>query len=55
LNGIAKLIADNGARREPAKPTFCLAGDITTRKFDARQYVTERRTRHPRHQDVALL
>jgi hypothetical protein len=35
------IIADNGAKREPAKPTFRLAGDITARKFDARQFVTE--------------
>jgi hypothetical protein len=35
------VIADNGARREPAKPSFRLAGDITARKFDARGYVTE--------------
>ena len=34
-------IADNGARREPAKPSFRLAGDITARKFDARHFVTE--------------
>lgn len=35
------IIADNGARREKAKPSFRLAGDITARKFDPRQYVTE--------------
>lgn len=34
-------IADNGARKEAAKPSFRLAGDITARKFDARRYVTE--------------
>jgi hypothetical protein len=35
------IIADNGARREPAKPSFRLAGDITARKFDARHFVTK--------------
>ncbi|MBX6313817.1 MAG: right-handed parallel beta-helix repeat-containing protein [Isosphaeraceae bacterium] len=34
-------IADNGARRETAKPAFRLAGDITARKFDVRRCVTE--------------
>lgn len=35
------IIADNGARREPARPSFRLAADITDRKFDPRRYVTE--------------
>jgi hypothetical protein len=35
------IIADNGARKEAAKPAFRLAGEITARKFDARHYVTE--------------
>jgi hypothetical protein len=35
------IIADNGARKEPAKPSFRLTGEITARKFDARRYVTE--------------
>jgi hypothetical protein len=35
------IIADNGARRESAKPSFRLAGYITARKFDVRGYVTE--------------
>lgn len=38
------IIADNGARKEPARPSFRLAGEITDRKFDARHYVTEIRT-----------
>jgi hypothetical protein len=35
------VIADNGAKREPAKPSFRLAADITGRNFDAVHYVTE--------------
>jgi hypothetical protein len=35
------IITDNGAKRVPAKPAFRLAGDITTRQFDARHHVTE--------------
>ncbi|MGH7199992.1 MAG: hypothetical protein ACREJB_05265 [Planctomycetaceae bacterium] len=35
------IIADNGARREPATPSFRLAADITSRKFDPHRYVTE--------------
>jgi hypothetical protein len=35
------IIADNGAKREPATPKFRLTGDITARQFDARSYVTE--------------
>jgi hypothetical protein len=35
------VIADNGAKREAARPSFRLAGDITARKFDARRCVTE--------------
>jgi hypothetical protein len=35
------IIADNGAKREPAKPAFRLTWDIASRKFDARLYVTE--------------
>ncbi len=34
------VIADNGAKREPARPTFRLAADITARNFDAGHYVT---------------
>jgi hypothetical protein len=41
------IIADNGLKREPAKPAFRLAADITTRKFDARQFVTEIATSKP--------
>ena len=40
-------IADNGSRKEAAKPSFRLTGDITARKFDARQYVTEITTSKP--------
>ena len=35
------IIADNGAKRTAATPSFRLSGDITARKFDARRYVTE--------------
>jgi hypothetical protein len=35
------IIADNGAKRDPATPKFRLTGDISDRKFDARRYVTE--------------
>jgi hypothetical protein len=35
------IVADNGAKREPAKPSFRLSGEITERKFDERRYVTE--------------
>jgi len=35
------IIEDNGARREPADPSFRLAADIASREFDARRYVTE--------------
>lgn len=35
------IVADNGAKRDPATPKFRLTGDITVRKFDPRSYVTE--------------
>jgi hypothetical protein len=35
------VIADNGARRQAATPSFRLAGDITAITFDPRRYVTE--------------
>ena len=35
------IVADNGAKRDPATPKFRLTGDITARKFDPRSYVTE--------------
>jgi len=35
------VIADNGAKREPARPAFRLVTDITGRNFDAAHYVTE--------------
>jgi hypothetical protein len=35
------VVADNGAKRDPATPKFRLTGDITDRKFDARRFVTE--------------
>ena len=35
------IVADNGLKREPARPSFRLVADITTRKFDATQFVTE--------------
>ena len=35
------IMADNGAKRDPATPKFRLTGEITGRKFDARSYVTE--------------
>jgi hypothetical protein len=34
------IIADNGFKKQPAKPSFRLAGDITARKFDPQHYVT---------------
>lgn len=41
------VIADNGAKREPAKPSFRLSGEITTSKFDPQRYVTEIATSTP--------
>lgn len=35
------VIADNGAKKEPAKPKFRLVADIVGRNFDAGHYVTE--------------
>lgn len=35
------VIADNGAKREPPKPSFRLTGEITDRRFDPTRYVTE--------------
>jgi hypothetical protein len=35
------IMADNGAKRDPATPKFRLTGDITARQFDERGYVTE--------------
>ena len=35
------VIADNGAKREPAKPKFRLAADIAGRNFDPLHYATE--------------
>jgi hypothetical protein len=35
------IVADNGAKRDPATPKFRLTGDITARHFDERGYVTE--------------
>ena len=35
------VIADNGAKREPAHPSFRLSGPISQRKIDTRRYVTE--------------
>jgi hypothetical protein len=35
------VIADNGAKRELAKPAFRTSDDITASKFNARHYVTE--------------
>ncbi|MBW3596732.1 MAG: hypothetical protein KY475_05590, partial [Planctomycetes bacterium] len=35
------IIADNGAKRETATPSFRLTGDITAREFDERRYVTQ--------------
>src|SRR5438067_9403931 len=35
------VMADNGAKNVPAKPSFRLSGDITGHKFDPRRYVTE--------------
>jgi hypothetical protein len=41
------IIADNGLKRQAAKPAFRLAGDISARKFDASHYVTEIATTKP--------
>ena len=35
------VIADNGLKRDPAKPVFRLTGDIAARKFDPRRYASE--------------
>ncbi len=35
------LIADNGAKRTPATPSFRFSADITERKYDARSCTTE--------------
>jgi hypothetical protein len=35
------VIADNGAKRDPARPSFRLVSDITARGFDPHRYVTE--------------
>jgi hypothetical protein len=35
------VIADNGAKREPARPVFRLVAEVTGRSFDADRYVTE--------------
>lgn len=45
------VIADNGAKRDPAKPSFRLNGDITSRKFDARTFVTAIKTTAPLGQE----
>lgn len=47
------IIADNGAKREPARPAFRLVGDIAARKFDARYYVTEIGTTNELSQDLS--
>jgi hypothetical protein len=41
------VIADNGFKKQPATPTFRLAGDITAGKFDAPHHVTEVATSQP--------
>ena len=33
--------ADNGGKRDPATPHFHLTGEITSRQFDARSFVTQ--------------
>jgi len=35
------IIADNGARREPATPSFRFAGDITAANYDPQRHVSE--------------
>ena len=35
------IIADNGAKRQPATPKFRLTGEITAREFDPQRHVTE--------------
>jgi hypothetical protein len=35
------VIADNGSRKEMPRPSFRLAGDITSRKFDEARHVTD--------------
>jgi len=35
------VIADNGAKRVAANPSFRLTADVSSRRFDARRYVTE--------------
>jgi hypothetical protein len=35
------IIADNGAKRTAATPSFRKSGDIASRRFDERRYVTE--------------
>jgi hypothetical protein len=47
------VLADNGAKRDPAKPTFRLTGDISARKFDARAFVTEIKTATPLKDNLA--
>ena len=47
------VIADNGAKREPARPAFRLSGDISARTFDARAFVTEIKTGTPLKEDLA--
>lgn len=47
------VIADNGARRELAKPAFRLTGAISARTFDARAFVTEIKTAAPLKEDLA--
>jgi hypothetical protein len=48
------IIADNGAKRNPATPKFRLTSDISDRKFDARSYVTEIGTSAALGKDHAL-
>jgi predicted outer membrane repeat protein len=48
------IVADNGAKRDPATPKFRLTGDITARKFDPRSYVTEIGTNAALGKDHAL-
>jgi hypothetical protein len=48
------LMADNGAKRDPATPKFRLTADVSDRKFDGRRYVTEFATSAALGKDHAL-
>jgi hypothetical protein len=48
------IIMDNGAKKQPARPAFRLAGEISSRKFDTRRYVTEFATSKPLGAEIAV-